>query len=150
MKPFATDTSALLRLLEPNHPLRDVVQEAIASRLERGGSLVYSHQVLTEFWVVATRPVEVNGLGMTAQVADMRITDLLRLGRVAAEPATAFDRWRRLVNEANIVGKRAHDARLAAFLTELGVPELITLNPRDFARFNGVAGIDLELIVPAA
>ena len=57
------DTNVLLRLADEQSRERSVAEEAIARLLERGIPVFISAQVLVEFWAVATRPEQVNGLG---------------------------------------------------------------------------------------
>ena len=52
-----------------------------------------------------------------------------------------FDRWLSLVERDGVRGKNAHDARLAAIALVHGVPQILTLNVSDFARFAGVTAI---------
>jgi hypothetical protein len=59
------DTNVLLRSLEPMHAHHSAVADAIDRLREKGHELVIAPQVLYEFWSVATRRIEHNGLGMT-------------------------------------------------------------------------------------
>jgi hypothetical protein len=57
---------------------------------------------------------------------------------VLPEPAEALGDWLDIVTTTPIVGKRAHDARIASAMRANGVSHLLTLNTSDFA---GIAGI---------
>ena len=59
------DTSVLLRTLQPRHPQLQIVRAAIKNLTAQGRNLHIVSQNLVELWVVATRPLEQNGLGMT-------------------------------------------------------------------------------------
>jgi predicted nucleic acid-binding protein len=59
------DTNLLLRLIEPEHAQHETAAEALASLDALGYLKVLLPQVVYEFWAVATRPVDVNGLGLT-------------------------------------------------------------------------------------
>lgn len=50
--------------------------------------------------------------------------------------------WLELVKKHSIKGKRAHDARIAAFVISHNLDGIVTLNPDDFK------GIDIETIIP--
>jgi hypothetical protein len=52
-----------MRLMAPAAPEHTIVRNTVHRLLEAGHTLVLSPQVLTELWVIATRPVEVNGFG---------------------------------------------------------------------------------------
>ncbi len=47
--------------------------------------------------------------------------------------------WRRLVVAHSVAGVQVHDARLVAAMLVHGVPHLLTLNDRDFARYSGIS-----------
>lgn len=94
-------------------------------------------QVLIEFWSVATRPADVNGLGMTAERAAEKLDDLVRV-LCLPEPPDVAERWRALLGETTVEGKQAHDARLVAFMRAHAITRVITLNPRHLTRFAGV------------
>ena len=59
------DTNTLLRTLQPLHPQREIARGAIKALTARGHELQLVPQNLMELWVVATRPVAQNGLGMS-------------------------------------------------------------------------------------
>jgi predicted nucleic-acid-binding protein len=59
------DTDVLLRLLQPQHPQYSTAAKAVAELRQQRVDLCIAPQNLVEFWVVATRPVANNGLGMS-------------------------------------------------------------------------------------
>ena len=63
MSRILLDTNVVLRWLERGAREHAVVVEAIRRLTLQGTQLVLAPQVLIEFWVVATRPVEANGFG---------------------------------------------------------------------------------------
>jgi hypothetical protein len=70
------DTSTLLRTLQPSHPQRDIASVAIKALTARGRDLYIVPQNPVELWVVATRPVANNGLGLSTTEA---AAELMRL-----------------------------------------------------------------------
>ena len=58
------DTNLVLRLSDALSPLRPVAQQAIEALWLRGDLPALTTQNLIEFWAVATRPAEANGLGL--------------------------------------------------------------------------------------
>ena len=94
--------------------------------------------MLIEFWVVATRPVNVNGLGLSPDETDVRLDDLARVLPCLPEPPNIAAHWREVVRETRAEGKVAHDARLVAFMRAHGITRIVTLNPRHLSRFPGV------------
>ena len=59
------DTNLLTRALQPASPHFPAATAAIRALAARGERLCLVPQVLYEFWVVCTRPVGLNGLGIT-------------------------------------------------------------------------------------
>ncbi len=59
----------LMRSLEPSKAEYQTVRAAIEKAFREGYLLYVVRQMLMEFWVVATRPVAVNGLGITPDKA---------------------------------------------------------------------------------
>lgn len=94
-----------VRLYDTNNPLNEVIRQRL-KQLERDGEdLVIVPQVLVEFWAVATRPVSVNGLGMTTEKAEMELGKLQKLLKVLPENEKIFDEWRTLVGNTKSVVK---------------------------------------------
>ena len=67
-----------------------------------------------ELWVVCTRPVAQNGLGMTPAEVEAEVGQLERLFTVLDDTAAIFPEWRRIVNQYQVSGNSGHDARLVA------------------------------------
>jgi predicted nucleic acid-binding protein len=49
--------------------------------------------------------------------------------------ASVYEKWRQLVREYRVRGVQVHDARLVATMLVHRIPNLITLNVTDFARY---------------
>jgi predicted nucleic acid-binding protein len=94
-----------------------------------------ANQSLFEFWVVATRPLEVNGLGMGAHQARGEVLGILNAFSLLPDPADLLERWLDLCVRHSVCGRPAHDARLVAVMLAHGITHLLTLNPGDFARY---------------
>ena len=100
--------------------------------MRTGQRLAVEPQNFYEFWVVATRAPEHNGLGMTPDTADHWLGFFARRFAVLPDLPDLLPRWRELVRGGPIRGYRAHDARLAAAYLTHGVGDLLTFNDRDF------------------
>jgi predicted nucleic acid-binding protein len=140
------DTNVLCRLADKGNPLHSAAETAITKLGENGHELCLVPQVLYEYWVVVTRPVSDNGLGMAttdvAQAIDLWI-DLFTLFR---DERGVFSVWRELVKQHNVKGKNAHDARLVAAMKRHGLQHLLTFNVSDFQRYGGVELLDARSV----
>jgi predicted nucleic acid-binding protein len=113
------DTNILLRSLYPNHPHYSVAENALSALRLRNETLCIAAQNLIEFWAVATRSREDNGLGMTTSRAAGEIATLRRFFRLLPSTPDVLEAWQRIVTDLGICGKQAHDAHLAAVMQEV-------------------------------
>jgi len=95
-------------------------------------------QNVAEFWNVCTRPVDVNGLGLSIEGADRYISQLERFFGILPDSIDAFTLWRRLVVDCAVMGSKVHDARLVAIMGAGGIRRILTFNVADFNRFPGI------------
>jgi predicted nucleic acid-binding protein len=136
------DTNILLRLVERGHPQHTVASEAIEIVESRGHQLSIVPQVAYEFWVVATRPVSVNGMGLSPTEAQSEFDALLPPFRVLRDERVIFETWQQLVLDHKVTGKRAHDARLVAAMLRHRISHLLTINATDFARYADITVVE--------
>lgn len=133
------DTNVLLRVIEPRHPHHGEAVRALRSLRARGDELCVVPQIHYEFWVVATRAITLNGLGMSTVEAE---AELVLLGpplfRLMRDERAIYDRWRGLINMHRVEGKQAHDAHLVAAMERHGLTRLLTFNVDDFKRFSAI------------
>ena len=104
-------------------------------------------QNLIEFWVVATRPLEVNGLGWNVKKTQSEITQILVQFPLLEENSEIFKYWLNIVNLNQIKGKRVHDARLVAVMLAHKITHLLTFNPQDFDKIADIVVVHPRDIV---
>ncbi len=107
------DTSILLRTLQVRHPQYETVVRALEALPTRGRELHIVPQNLVELWVVATRPAEQNGLGLTPMAAAAEVTRIKSMFPLLPDTPAIYPVWENLVVQYQVSGKSAHDARLA-------------------------------------
>ncbi len=144
------DSNIPLRWFDHHSPLRPATMAAIRSLRRRGEAIFFGSQVVIEFWAVATRPLKVNGLGITPQRAGQLVRRLEVLGTMLPDPPDIFPRWLDLVTTHQVSGKKVHDARLVAFMLGHGIGHILTFNFADFARYPGIVAIDRRGIAGVA
>jgi predicted nucleic acid-binding protein len=132
------DTNVVARLAEPAHPQHASAQSAIRKMLLAKDELVVVPQIVYEFWVVATRPMSQNGLGLELPAARSEIAKIEAMFVLLDDTAGLYSEWLELVIRHDVKGKLAHDARLVAAMKVHGVTEMITFNTGDFARYSGI------------
>ena len=140
------DTNVLCRLAEKGHPLHDTVEVALSSLRDDGHELCLVPQVLYEYWVVVTRPVSDNGLGMPTADVDKAIGLWIDLFTLFRDERGVFSIWREYVAQYDVKGKGAHDARLVAAMKRHSLDHLLTFNVSDFRRYEGIEILDAQSI----
>lgn len=59
------DTNILLRSAQPNHPFYSQAALAVSRLMRRNDTIFFCSQNIAEFWNVATRPADRNGMGLS-------------------------------------------------------------------------------------
>ena len=77
MTQYLLDTNILLRAADTSSATYSLANTVITQIVETANECVIIPQVLIEFWVVATRPLDVNGLGWTTQKTQHEINQIL-------------------------------------------------------------------------
>ena len=136
------DTNVLLRRIQTAHPQYAAARAALTALRQQGETLCITPQNLVEFWSVATRPREVNGLGMAPTEVDREVGALEQLFQLLPETPQIYHEWRRLVMAHSVSGRQVHDARLAAVMLAHRVSNILTFNVDDFQRYGGITTVD--------
>lgn len=128
------DANILVRLADPADSHHAIAQNAVKS-LRMSGAIVRTvPQAIYEFWVVATRPQDKNGMGLNFTDAETFVDYFIRVfWPIPDDPAT-LTFWRHLIARHKVIGKQAHDARYIAALQAHGLTHLLTFDS-DFNRY---------------
>ena len=129
------DTNILARWANHDDPDYSGTLAVVSSCRKRDRGLFVAAQTVQEFWVVATRTVKTNGLGMSPSRVDKFLTHFLRSFPRIDDPPSLFEHWRKLVNAHAITDIHTYDARLAAFAIAAGIQTIMTFNQQDFSIF---------------
>ena len=138
------DSNILLRTADPGDPKHETAVRSITALIERGDTLVITPQIAAEFWNVATRPAEKNGLGMSVDEARDEIVRLEGFLSILQESVDVYVEWKHLVVSHSVKGVQAHDARIVAAMNVYSIKQLLTFNVDDFKRYK-----DIDVIRPA-
>jgi predicted nucleic acid-binding protein len=95
-------------------------------------------QVFREYLVVATRPLENNGFGLTPNDALANLEAFSKCIQLLDENQVVARQLQQLVKKHRLKGKRIHDANLVATMQENGLKQLKTYNQDDFSTFEGI------------
>lgn len=138
---YLVDTNIFLRVANPADPRRaECVAVLDLLRGAEDDSFTCA-QVLIEYWVTATRPTDVNGLGLDAAQSARNLDLMVSMFPCLPEPSDMAQRWRQVVEANGVLGKPAHDARLVALMQAHGISNILTLNVNDFTRYQEITPI---------
>jgi predicted nucleic acid-binding protein len=115
--------------------------DAVAAILQTGEQLHLVPQNVYEFWVVATRPVSQNGLGLTTPEVQAEIARFKTLFTIIDDTPAIFHAWEQIVAQHQVTGKNAHDARLVAAMSVHGIGRILTFNKPDFSRYQAIVAL---------
>lgn len=135
------DTGILLRTIDTADSQRYAVTQAVLRLANDGHWLFYTPQNLREFWNVATRPTEKNGLGMSTIDADYAARSIEENLVLLDDGPEIHREWRRIVVQHDVKGIQVHDARLVAAMRSVACRHILSLNGRDFARYSDIIAL---------
>jgi predicted nucleic acid-binding protein len=144
------DTNVLVRLRDESSPEHASCRRALEAAADGRLNLVCCAQVIIEYWVVATRPKDVNGLGVTPEVASADLYNLLDVIDLIPEPPDVGARWLNLVTTHRVFGRPTHDARIVALMEAESIRQILTLNPADFARYKSIECLSPDQLLTSA
>ena len=133
---YLIDTGILLRLIDTHDPHHAPVQSTFELLGNRADDLYITTQNVAELWNVATRPLANNGLNLPpAAVSQLFQQAIEPFCTIVTEPQSLPSEFQRLLIQYSVVGKQVHDARLVAMMLAVQIENILTLNDRDFRRF---------------
>lgn len=135
------DTNVLLAATDTGRPEHARALAALNDWPTSGVVLYTSGQILREYLSVATRPVEVAGLGLTRADALANARALRGRLTLLVEDLRVNDRLLQLLAEVDCAGKQVHDANVVATMLVHGVESLVTMNLRDYTRFDALVRV---------
>lgn len=150
--PSLIETNILIRLTNGDDTLHSDASNAVANLHSQGEVLCIAPQNLIEFRSVATRPLDVNGLGLSAKQVETQIDIYERRFTLLPENDAIFPAWKALVKAGGVIGKQVHDARLVAICQVYSINQIVTFNARHFIRLAsfvpGLTVIDPRTVQP--
>ena len=135
------DTGILLRVFDKSSTEYPQIRQSFSTLRSRQERVVVTLQNLAEFWNVSTRPIDKNGYGLSPERVSRRMKLIERICEVGAEDDHSFRIWKDLLIVNSITGVSVHDARLVSVMRARGITQILTLNGRDFSRYDRVTAV---------
>jgi predicted nucleic acid-binding protein len=146
---YLIDTTILGRLANVSDVQHAVAAHAVLELHRRSEVLHIAPQVMVEFRNVATRPVAVNGLGLSTVDTEALAATFEARFPLLAETPDIYPAWKALVGALGVIGKQVHDARLVAVCHVHAVTHVLTFNVSHFTRLAGF-GPGVVVVDPAS
>ena len=137
------DTNILLTATDQSRAHHELAWDLIASNQRIGLHFGISGQIIREYLVVATRALDINGLGMEPADALSNVNEFSKRLLFFEESEVVSHQLQILTRKYQLVGTRIHDANVVATLLTHGLAKLVTENPVDFSVFSEVETTDL-------
>jgi predicted nucleic acid-binding protein len=142
------DTNILLRSVQPNHPLSSQATHAVSKLIRRNDAVFFCSQNIAEFWNVATRPADRNGLGWATEEAAQEVVNIEKSLTLLPDIPAIYNAWKQIVKDHKVRGVKVYDARLVAIMSVYTVESVLTFNSADFERFSNVRAIQPSSLLP--
>lgn len=137
-KKIFVDTNVLLAATDTSRKQHVAALDFLNRGLAGDHRLFVITQIFREYLVVATRPVESNGLGLTGSDAVHNVKRFQQFIQILPEDAETTVHLLSLMQKHDLKGKRIHDANLVASMMRHGLRKLKTFKPGDFEVFTDV------------
>lgn len=134
------DTNILIYSNQPESPFHKTVSERLLT-LAKENELVVCPQVLYELYVVATKPADKNGLGLSSPQVLQKLKDITDTYTFINDPDNLFFEWHSMMTAFAIAGKSAHNARLVAFMRVHNIEHIYSMNAKHFTRYSNIITI---------
>lgn len=104
--------------------------------------MAISGQVVREYLIVATRPLEQNGLGLGLPDALDNIAEFRSRTIFLEETLEVNNAFIQIIQSTGISEKRIHDVNIAATILSHSIENLLTFNPGDFV---GIRNLNIRV-----
>src|SRR5713101_2383464 len=120
------DTNILLRSAQPSHPLCAQATHAVSKLLRQKDAVFFCPQNIAEFWNVASRPAEMNGLGLSQEEVLEEVNSIESLLTLLPDIPAFYSVWKRIVQDHRVQGVKVYDARLVAVMSVYAIDSVLT------------------------
>ena len=136
------DTNILLTATDESRQGHIAARRLVSESGPNGLHLAVSGQILREYLVVATRPLNANGLGLATTDAISNVRTFLRYVECFEESRASTTKLLEIGEAIQLRGKRFHDANIVATMLAHGIDHLVTDNLDDFASIASFTDIN--------
>ncbi len=132
------DTNILLRSAQLNHPFCAQATLSVSKLIRQNDGVFFCSQNIAEFWNVATRPVGLNGLGLSNDEVFQEVSSIESFLTLLPDISAIYTAWKETVRDYEVQGVKVYDARLVATMKVYAVESILTFNTVDFKRYSDI------------
>jgi predicted nucleic acid-binding protein len=96
------DTNVLLRSAQPTHPLCKQATQAVSELIRLDGGTFYCLQNIAEFWNVATRPSDKNGLGLSHVEVIREVESIEKSLSLLPDVPSIYPAWKQILRDHRV------------------------------------------------
>lgn len=127
---WLADSNILTTLSKSQSPQFNRIRLALSNLHDRGDVICIIPQNLIEYWAVATRPIDANGLGLDVAETYDEVRKFKQYFHFLVIGHEVYSNWEKLVTKYQVKGKKTHDAHIVAAMIQHHITHLLTLMER--------------------
>ena len=136
---YLLDTNILLRSYRASDPEHSLVLAALQELRRQNETFFTTAQSMVELACVLTKPTGPgNGMGMNAADASAVLQRMERLFPVLPDTPEVYRKWMQLFSNPGALGRQVYDMRIVAAMQAHGLSHLLTLDVKDFTRYQSI------------
>lgn len=90
---------------------------------------------------MATRPADLNGLGLSHEEVLQEVANIERFLTLLPDVPAVYAAWKEIVRDHKVQGVKVYDARLVATMNVYAVESVLTFNALDFKRYTNIIAL---------
>ena len=118
-----------------------LASHAVSKLIRQKDAVFFCSQNIADFWNVATRPADQNGLGLTHEEALQEVASIEKLLTLLPDIPAIYAVWKEIVRDQRVQGVKVYDARLVATMSVYSVEGVLTFNATDFKRYGNITAL---------
>jgi len=110
--------------------------------MRQGDEVFFCSQNIAQYWNVATRPADKNGLGLSQEEVLQEVRSIEGLLTLLPDIPAIYTAWKDIARDHKVQGVKVYDARLVAFMSVYAIEGILTFNDADFKRYENITAIN--------
>jgi len=109
--------------------------------MRQGDEVFFCSQNIAQYWNVATRPADKNGLGLSQEEVLQEVRSIEGLLTLLPDIPAFYTAWKDIARDHKVQGVKVYGARLVAFMSIYAIEGILTFNDADFRRYKNITAI---------